>query len=58
MDLYKISSGKHKGERHITKRVRSLLRKLLYFASLNMAKKINRRNKNASRAISDPTFKF
>ena len=39
LDLYEISSGSHKGERHITKRGRSLLRKLLYFASLNMVKK-------------------
>ena len=35
LNLYEISSGKHQGERHISKRGRSLLRKLLYFASLN-----------------------
>lgn len=34
LDLYEVSSGQHKGERHITKRGRSHLRKLLYFAAL------------------------
>ena len=35
LDLYEISSGKHQGKRRISKRGRSLMRKLLYFASLN-----------------------
>lgn len=39
LNLYEISSGKHQGERHISKRGRSLLRKLLYFAALNTVKK-------------------
>lgn len=39
MDLYEISSGKHKGNRRISKRGRSLLRKLLYFAALNTVRK-------------------
>ena len=39
LNLYEISSGKHQGERHISKRGRSLLRKLLYFAALNTIKK-------------------
>jgi transposase len=39
LDLYEISSGNHTGNRHITKRGRSLLRKLLFFASLNMIRK-------------------
>ena len=39
LDLYEVSSGKHKGERHISKRGRSLLRKILYFASINVVKK-------------------
>ena len=39
LDLYEISSGNHTGTRHITKRGRSLLRKLLFFASLNMIRK-------------------
>ncbi|MHC4124804.1 MAG: IS110 family RNA-guided transposase [Planctomycetota bacterium] len=39
LDLYEISSGKHKGTRRISKRGRHLLRKLLYFASLNMVRK-------------------
>ena len=36
LDLYEISSGKYKGQRRISKRGRSLMRKLLYFAVVNM----------------------
>lgn len=39
LDLYEISSGKHRGKRRISKRGRPLLRKLLYFAALNTVKK-------------------
>ena len=39
LDLYEVSSGKHKGTRRISKRGRSLLRKLLYFASLNVVRR-------------------
>jgi transposase len=39
LDLFEISSGKHKGNRHISKRGRSLLRKLLYFAAINTIRK-------------------
>jgi len=35
LDLYEISSGKRSGRRRISKRGRSLLRKLLFFASVN-----------------------
>lgn len=35
LDLYEVSSGRHKGQRHISKRGRSLMRKLLFFAALN-----------------------
>jgi len=38
LDLYEISSGKHKGQRRISKRGRSLMRKLLYFAAINAVK--------------------
>jgi len=38
LDLFEISSGKHKGERHISKRGRPLMRKLLFFAAINMVK--------------------
>ena len=36
LDLFEISSGKHQGQRRISKRGRSLLRQLLFFAALNM----------------------
>lgn len=36
LDLFEISSGRHQGNRRISKRGRSLLRKLLFFAALNM----------------------
>ena len=37
-DLYEMSSGKHKGQRHISKRGRSTMRRLLYFAAVNAVK--------------------
>ncbi len=39
LDLFEISSGKRRGKRRISKRGRPLLRKLLFFASLNTVKK-------------------
>lgn len=39
LDLFEISSGKHKGNRRISKRGRPLMRKLLYFAALNTVRK-------------------
>jgi transposase len=39
LDLFEISSGHHKGKRRISKRGRSFLRKLLYFATINMVSK-------------------
>lgn len=39
LDLFEISSGKHKGRCRITKRGRSLLRKILFFAALNVVRK-------------------
>jgi transposase len=39
LNLFEISSGKHKGNRHISKRGRPLLRKLLYFAAINTIRK-------------------
>jgi len=38
LDLFEISSGKHKGQRRISKRGRPMMRKLLFFAALNMVK--------------------
>ena len=38
LDLYEISSGRKKGQRHISKRGRSYLRKILFFASLSMVR--------------------
>lgn len=39
LDLFEISSGKQKGRCRITKRGRSLLRKILFFASINVVRK-------------------
>jgi len=39
LDLFEISSGKHKGNKRISKRGRPLLRKLLFFAALNTVRK-------------------
>ena len=38
LDLFEISSGKHKGRRRISKRGRPLMRKLLYFAAINVVR--------------------
>jgi transposase len=38
LDLYEVSSGKHKGRLRISKRGRPLIRKLLFFASINVVK--------------------
>jgi transposase len=34
LNLYEVSSGKHRGRRHISKRGRSVMRKLLFFAAI------------------------
>jgi transposase len=39
LDLYEISSGRRKGQRRISKRGRSLLRKILFYAAIQMIKK-------------------
>jgi len=39
LNLYEISSGLHRGQRRISKRGRSLIRKLLYFAALRVVQK-------------------
>ena len=38
LDLFEVSSGKHQGTRRISKRGRPLMRKLLYFAAMNMVR--------------------
>jgi transposase len=38
LDLYEISSGRHKGQRRISKRGRPLMRKLLFYAAINAVK--------------------
>lgn len=35
LDLFEVSSGKHRGRRHISKRGRPLMRKLLFFGAIN-----------------------
>jgi len=39
LDLYEVSSGKHKGKLRISKRGRPLMRKILFFAALNVVRK-------------------
>jgi len=39
LDLYEVSSGKHRGKLKISKRGRPLIRKLLYFAALSSVRK-------------------
>jgi len=37
-DLFEISSGKHRGQRRISKRGRPLMRKLLFYAAINVVR--------------------
>jgi len=39
LDLFEISSGRHKGQRRISKRGRPFMRKLLFFAAINTVRK-------------------
>jgi len=39
LNLYEISSGRRKGQRRISKRGRSLLRKILFYAAIQMIRK-------------------
>lgn len=39
LDLFEISSGRHNGQRRISKRGRPLMRKLLFFAAINTVRK-------------------
>jgi transposase len=39
LDPYEISSGKRKGQRRISKRGRSILRKILFYAAIQMIRK-------------------
>jgi len=39
LDLFEVSSGKHQGTRRISKRGRPLMRKLLYYAAMNMVRR-------------------
>lgn len=38
LNLFEISSGKHQGRHHISKRGRALIRKLLFFGAMNMVR--------------------
>jgi len=38
LDLYEISSGRKKGQKRISKRGRSYLRKILFFAAINVVR--------------------
>jgi transposase len=38
LDLFEVSSGKHRGRHHISKRGRALMRKLLFFTAINTVK--------------------
>jgi len=39
LDLYEISSGRRRGQRRISKRGRSLIRKILFYAAIQMIRK-------------------
>lgn len=39
LNLFEVSSGKHRGTRHISKRGRAILRKMLYYAAINVVRR-------------------
>ena len=51
LDLYEISSGKHRGQRRISKRGRPLMRKLLFFAAINAVKSNGIMHQNYQRRL-------
>lgn len=51
LDLFEISSGQHTGQRRISKRGRSLMRKLLFFAAINAVKKNGIMHDNYQRMV-------
>ena len=58
LDLFEISSGKHKGQRRISKRGRSLIRKLLFFAAINAVKSNGIMHTKYQKMLNDGTVKI
>lgn len=58
LDLFEISSGKHKGQRRISKRGRSLIRKLLFFAAINAVKSNGIMHVKYQKMLNDGTIKI
>lgn len=52
LDLYEVSSGKHRGKLRISKRGRPLIRKLLYLAALSTVRKSGAMHEWYQRALS------
>ena len=51
LNLYEVSSGKHCGQRHISKRGRGYLRKLLFFTAINTIRSTGIMHKNYMRMV-------
>jgi len=58
LNLYEVSSGKHKGQKRISKLGRTLLRKILYFASINVVRKGGIMHDYYQRLINNGTVKM
>ena len=58
LDLYEISSGKHRGQRRISKRGRPLMRKLLFFAAINVVKSKGIMHKKYQQMLDRGTLKM
>jgi len=58
LDLYEISSGRHRGRRRISKRGRSLMRKLLFFAAINSVKRGGVMHESYQRILDNGTIKM
>lgn len=58
LDLYEISSGRHRGQRRISKRGRALMRKLLFFAAINTVKRGGIMHESYQRMLDNGTIKM
>ena len=58
LNLFEVSSGTHEGRHHISKRGRSLMRKLLFFAAINVVKSNGIMHEKYQRMLDNGTIKM
>jgi transposase len=58
LNLFEVSSGSHQGRHHISKRGRSLMRKLLFFAAINVVRSNGIMHEKYQRMLDNGTIKI